>query len=148
MSVPTQTATDRRIERLISPFSEHYTEAYSYISHNGSVPRRFIILIRKGPHPARRIMAYARYVYAHYLWEKDQSSIPEGMEVDHKNDKSLDDDIHNLQLLTRLQNLEKRKNRTFKKIVVTPYRLLRGSGDPQRNGIPSYRQYQTHRTQS
>lgn len=119
MSIPTQTATDKRPEVLLSPYNEHYTEAYSYISHNGSVPRRFIILIRKGIHPSRRIMAYARYIYSHYLWEKDQSSIPEGMEVDHKNDKSLDDDINNLQLLTRLQNLAKRKNRTFKKIHIT-----------------------------
>lgn len=119
MTQPTITATDKRHEKLLSPFNDHYTEAYSYISHNGSVPRRFIILIRKGIHPARRIMAYARYVYSHYLWEKDQTSIPEGMEVDHKNDMSLDDRIDNLQLLTRLQNLAKRKNRTFKRITVT-----------------------------
>lgn len=119
MTIPSETATDKRHEHLLTPFTEHYTDAYSYISHNGSVPRRFIILIRKGPDPARRIMAYARYIYSHYLWEKDRTSIPEGMEVDHKNDKSLDDDIHNLQLLTRLQNLAKRKNRSFKKITIS-----------------------------
>lgn len=118
MSLPSSTATDKRHERLLAPFSEHYTEAYSYVSHNGSVPRRFIILIRKGSDPARRIMAYARYVYSSYLYKKDGSSIPEGMEVDHKNDDSLDDRIDNLQLLTRRQNLDKRANKSFRKIAI------------------------------
>lgn len=119
MFTPTETAKDHRHETLLEPYKDHYTEAYSYVSYNGSVPRRFIILIRKGHDPVRRIMSYARYVYSAHLYKKDGSSIPIGMEVDHKNDNSLDDRFENLQLLTRRQNLDKRANKSFRKIAIT-----------------------------
>lgn len=59
----------------------------------------------KGTYPAgTKLIMLSRAIYAWHYGE-----CPGDMDVDHKNNDSLDDRIRNLQLLTRSENLAKRK---------------------------------------
>ena len=51
------------------------------------------------------------YFQHRFVFEAIKGSIPEGYEIDHKNEVKTDNRIKNLQLLTRQQNVEKSKNK-------------------------------------
>ena len=51
------------------------------------------------------------YTLSNLVWIYYRGNIPEGYDVDHINDDSLDNRLENLQLLTRKENIEKRKGK-------------------------------------
>ena len=58
------------------------------------------------------------YFQHRFVFEAIKGDIPEGFEIDHKNEVKTDNRIKNLQLLTRNQNVEKSKNKPIVSINV------------------------------
>ena len=52
------------------------------------------------------------------MFEAIKGAIPEGFEIDHKNEVKTDNRINNLQLLTHQQNIDKSKNKPIVSINV------------------------------
>jgi predicted transcriptional regulator len=61
---------------------------------------------------------YARFLYQIDYWSKYKKLIPNGMEVDHIDDNSLNDTLSNYQLLTTFENAQKRdfNNRKYTEV--------------------------------
>ena len=55
------------------------------------------------------------------IWEAFKGPIPDGMEVDHKNNDNLDNRLSNLQLLTKSENTKKKDNGFLKAISKTAH---------------------------
>ena len=58
------------------------------------------------------------YLQHRFVFEAIKGAIPEGFEIDHKNEVKTDNKINNLQLLTHQQNIEKSKNKPIVSINV------------------------------
>ena len=58
------------------------------------------------------------YFQHRFVFETIKGAIPEGFEIDHKNEVKTDNRINNLQLLTHQQNIEKSKNKPIVSINV------------------------------
>ena len=58
------------------------------------------------------------YFLHRFVFEAIKGDIPEGFEIDHKNEVKIDNRIKNLQLLTHQQNIEKSKNKPIVSINV------------------------------
>ena len=58
------------------------------------------------------------YFQHRFVFEAIKGAIPEGFEIDHKNEVKTDNRINNLQLLTHQQNIEKSKNKPIVSINV------------------------------
>lgn len=61
---------------------------------------------------------YARYLFQVDLWKKEKKLIPEGYEVDHIDNDFTNDSLDNLQLLTGLENSQKRDRSKYEGIPV------------------------------
>ena len=59
-----------------------------------------------------------RYFCHRFVFEAIKGVIPEGFEIDHKNEVKTDNRIKNLQLLTHQQNVEKSKNKPIVSINI------------------------------
>ena len=58
------------------------------------------------------------YFQHRFVFEAIKGAIPEGFEIDHKNEVKTDNRINNLQLLTHQQNIDKSKNKPIVSINV------------------------------
>ena len=58
------------------------------------------------------------YFQHRFVFEAIKGAIPEGFEIDHKNEVKTDNRIKNLQLLTHQQNVEKSKNKLIVSINI------------------------------
>ena len=58
------------------------------------------------------------YFQHRFVFEAIKGVIPEGFEIDHRNEVKTDNRINNLQLLTHQQNIEKSKNKPIVSINV------------------------------
>lgn len=68
--------------------------------------------------------------YPRYLWRQHFGQIPDGMEVDHKNDDVTDDRIENYELLAHKPNVQKafRNNRAMVEKLAAGLRLVQPLG--------------------
>lgn len=85
---------------LQEPFRSCWNNGYLQQHPSG---RRYVVLFNSNQD--RTIVSYARYLMS----VKIGSFIPDGYEVDHKDDDETNDDINNLQILTVLENQLKRQ---------------------------------------
>lgn len=106
---------------LESPFKEKWKCGYIVVNPEN---RRNVILYNTGE--TSTTISYARYLMSVKLGY----IVPDGLEVDHKDDDKTNDDINNLQILTKPQNREKadelfRSKRIPKHGTLTEYRYCK-----------------------
>lgn len=92
---------------LQEPFRSCWNKGYLQQHPSG---RRYVVLFNSNED--RTIISYARYLMSVHIG----NFIPDGFEVDHKDDDETNDDINNLQILTSLQNQLKRQMRYAEEI--------------------------------
>lgn len=85
----------------------------------GNIPPQYVpvgtIVVRKPHHeksPRRRIkiadLNKWQY-YSHYIWEKHNGKIPKGYLIHHKDKNPLNDNIENLEIMTRAEHLDEHR---------------------------------------
>lgn len=100
---------DRITLDIEAPFSNDYDVCHLYIDRNKPKQRRsFVYMYKAGNSVENYSTLYSHYLFQVEYWKKHNALIPEGMEVDHINNNPFDDRIDNLQILTRLENIQKR----------------------------------------
>ena len=113
MSTVSKSSSDNRafiredIE-VLPPYSELYYRGISYTPKDISTKKRAFVSLRKRGDGGDVIVPYYRYLFQAQYWKDHGEWIPEGMEVDHINNNPYDDRLENLQLLTTLENIQKR----------------------------------------
>ena len=66
----------------------------------------------------KKLLRRKCYFQHRFVFEAIKGAIPEGFEIDHKNEVKTDNRINNLQLLSHQQNIEKSKNKPIVSINV------------------------------
>ena len=90
------------------PYSDIYYRGIVYTPKDISTKKRAFVSLRKRGDGGDVIVPYYRYLFQVQYWKENNEWIPEGMEVDHINNNPYDDRLENLQLLTTLENIQKR----------------------------------------
>lgn len=103
------------IKPLPQPY-DYYTRGHIYISKRDN--RRMIVLYKSGSD--RTLMTYARFLVQIDRYARGLPLVPQGYEIDHKDDNKLNDRYDNLDILTKLENVAKQNAlRGFRKLVLT-----------------------------
>lgn len=92
-----------------------YNDYYLYIVYHKKEGRRYAVLnpIDKASDIKRKTISYARYLMS----VKEKRFLNDNEEVDHIDENKMNDDINNLQILTKKENIAKEKKFIGKKMV-------------------------------
>jgi hypothetical protein len=92
------------------PFSEYWL----YVVHHKKENRNYAVLMNKNNSKDRTTLAYARYL----MCVKEERILEKDETVDHIDDDKTNDNIYNLQILSRKDNHKKYTDKLLAKYVV------------------------------
>lgn len=100
---------ERHTLSIEAPYNTEFDVIHVYVDRRSPPVRRsFVYMYKAGNSTSNLSTLYSRYLFQVAYWKEHGQWIPDDMEVDHINNNPYDDRLENLQLLTYLENVQKR----------------------------------------